>query len=77
MAVTSEEETGGTSVRKLEGMVHKLSGEVQAIQKQIVGTDQNVHGREMKQPRDRYGQELGADMEGMKVAEACGNHFHK
>ena len=52
MAVTSEEETGVSSVRKLEGMVHKLAGEVHAIQKQTVGKDQNVDGREMKQPPD-------------------------
>ena len=60
MAVTSEEETGVSSVRKLEGMVHKLGGEVHAIQKQIVGEDQNVDGREMKQPPDGYRQGLGA-----------------
>ena len=44
-AITSEEETGVSSVRKLEGMVHKFAREVNGIQKQIVGKDQNVDGR--------------------------------
>ena len=60
MSVTSEGETGVSSVRRLKGMMHKLAEEVHAIQKQIVGKDQKVNGREMKQPPDGYGQGLGA-----------------
>ena len=40
-------------------MVYKLTEEVQAIQKQITRTDQDVAGREMNQQPDGYGQEMG------------------